>query len=43
MATEAILFFGLVFLILLVVAWRTGVFRRGIDTPLDSSGSYPQI
>ena len=43
MADEAFLFFGVVFVILLVVGWRNGVFRRGREAPLDSSGAYPQI
>jgi hypothetical protein len=43
MGIEAFVFFGLVFLVLLLLAWRTGVFRRGVETPLDGSGAYPQI
>ena len=43
MVAEAFLFFGVVFLVVLAVAWRTGVFRRGGKGDADPSGAYPQI
>ena len=43
MANEAFLFFGIVFLVLLLTAWRNGVFRRGVDTPIDDDHTFPQI
>jgi hypothetical protein len=43
MAVEAFLFFGVVFVVLLVLAWRTGVFQRGRESDADVRGAFPQV
>ena len=43
MLAEAFLLFGVLFVILLAVAWRSGVFQRGGSGEPDQYGAYPQI
>ena len=42
MAIEAFLFFGIAFVVLLVLAWRNGSFRRRGEGELDPR-AFPQI
>lgn len=43
MAIEAFLFFGVVFVVLLLIAWRNGAFQRGGSGTVDDRSSFPQI
>ena len=43
MATQAFIFFGIVFVVLLVLARRNGAFGRRGHGDLDGRGAYPQI
>ena len=43
MPAEAFLFFGVVFVILLVVARRNGVFQRGDHGDRDMRSAFPQV
>ena len=43
MLIESFVFFGVIFAILLAVAWRNGVFQRRSEGGIDGRGAYPQI
>ena len=43
MGIEAFLFFGIVFVLLLVLASRNGAFQRGGPGTVDDRSSFPQI
>jgi hypothetical protein len=43
MAAEAFLFFGILFVVLLVVAWRSGRFRRDAQGDRDVRSAFPQV
>ena len=43
MAEQAFLFFGILAVILLVIAWRNGVFQRRGSDDVDGRDAYPRI
>jgi hypothetical protein len=43
MAIEAFLFFGVLFVVLLLIAWRNGAFQRSGPGTVDDRSSFPQI
>ena len=43
MAIEALLFFAILIAVLLVIAWRNGVFERGSQGDRDTDSAFPQI
>jgi hypothetical protein len=43
MAAEAFLFVGILFVVLLVVGWRSGRFRRDAQGDRDVRSAFPQV